>query len=99
MVPEVRSLLTGEGTLSFMEVPVGALRGFLEMGAGIPHAPLELTAADFAQLRPIADRAALTAALAERPSLAGASDLTLSAAPGTGASVASATRRVPASWG
>jgi hypothetical protein len=62
--------------------------------------PREPTAADLAQLRPIADRAALVlAALADRPSLVGASDLTLSAAAGTGASVASATRRVLASWG
>jgi len=62
--------------------------------------PLEPTAADLAQLRPIADRAALVvAALAGQPTLAGASDLTLSAAAGTGASIASATRRVLASWG
>jgi len=48
MVPEVsclagnrylsRSLLTGEGTPSFMDVPGGALRGFLEMGPHVQHA-------------------------------------------------------------
>ena len=61
---------------------------------------LEPTAADLAELRPIAGRAALViAALADRPFLASTSDLTLSAAAGTGAAVASATRRVLVSWG
>lgn len=62
--------------------------------------PIEPTAADLARLRPIADRASLVmAVLAERPSLVNASDLTLSAAAGTGASVASAATRVLVSWG
>jgi hypothetical protein len=62
--------------------------------------PIEPNAGNLAQLRPVADRAALVlGVLAERPSLAGESDLSLSAAAGTGAAVASATTRVLTSWG
>lgn len=62
--------------------------------------PLDPTASELLQLRAIADRAALViTVLAERPSMAGESDLALSAAAGTGAAVASATTRILVSWG